>query len=278
MKQILVIEDDRRVAAALQLRFASRGHRTLVAQDAVVGAYQATHRQLDLIVLDISLPGGNGLDLARRLRGLPQTSAIPMIVVTGSKDPRMREKAMELNMAGLLEKPYDPAELLGLAEHAMNQVWRKAPANSAAARRSSGPGVATRSAEPGPGASAKKILIVEDDERIGKALALRLKSAGYATAQAHDALAGVSTAVQYQPDLILLDISMPAGNGFLIAERLQALLPRPVPTIFLTASKKPDFYDRAMRLGAAAYFEKPYAAEALLASIQRTLNEAAQPA
>jgi DNA-binding response OmpR family regulator len=120
----------------------------------------------------------------------------------------------------------------------------------------------------------KKILIVEDDERIAKALAVRLRAEGYNTAVALDALTGVSTAVRYQPDLTLLDISMPAGSGFTVAERLRELMPQPIPIIFLTASKKPDLFNRAIELGARGYFEKPFSAQALLSSIRRALGEA----
>jgi CheY-like chemotaxis protein len=68
-----------------------------------------------------------------------------------------------------------------------------------------------------------------------------------------------------------MDISMPAGNGFSVAEKIQTLIPTPTPIIFLTASKKPDFREKAEKLGAAGYFEKPYEAEELLGAIRQVL-------
>jgi DNA-binding response OmpR family regulator len=114
----------------------------------------------------------------------------------------------------------------------------------------------------------KKILIVEDDENIAKALAIRIKSRGYGVTIAPDALSGVETAVKIQPDLVLLDISMPAGDGFTVAERIQNLLPAQVPMIFLTASKKPGLREKAKELGAAAFFQKPYNSEVLIGAIE----------
>ncbi|MEY2530640.1 MAG: hypothetical protein QOI96_725 [Verrucomicrobiota bacterium] len=114
----------------------------------------------------------------------------------------------------------------------------------------------------------KKILIVEDDQNIAKALAIRLKSFGYEVTVARDALLGVSTAVKTHPDLVLLDISLPAGTGFTVADRIQELLPAATPFIFLTASKQPGLREKAKELGAAAFFEKPYDAEELLAAIE----------
>jgi DNA-binding response OmpR family regulator len=114
----------------------------------------------------------------------------------------------------------------------------------------------------------KKILIVEDDQNIAKALAIRLKAAGYEVTVAVDAVAGVAAALKIQPDLALLDISVPAGNGFTIAERIQELVITATPIIFLTASKQPGLRDVARKLGAAGFFEKPYDADELLEAIR----------
>jgi CheY-like chemotaxis protein len=84
----------------------------------------------------------------------------------------------------------------------------------------------------------KRVLIVEDDSKIGAALAVRLKNARYETLLAHDALSGVSTAVRSRPDLVLLDISMPAGSGFTVAERIQTLIPTATPSFFLPRAKR----------------------------------------
>jgi two-component system response regulator ArlR len=117
----------------------------------------------------------------------------------------------------------------------------------------------------------KKILIVEDDENIAKALSIRLKNVGYEVSVAPDALTGVENAVKKLPDLVLLDISLPAGSGFTVAERIQSLIPTSTPLIFLTASKKPGLREQARELGAAAFFQKPYEWDDLLGAIQLAL-------
>jgi DNA-binding response OmpR family regulator len=216
--------------------------------------------------LDISLPAGDGLEVAARLRDLPETGLIPIIFVTACKDPGLRSKAMDLGAAGLFEKPYDPEELLAVAGHALGEtsIFRRPPVRSPLEPKLPSP--------PSPTQTAKKILIVEDDRKIAMALALRLQAAGYETLIAGDAMAGVSTAVKSMPNLVLLDISMPAGNGFTVAERMKTALPIPVPVIFLTASKQPGFRDRARELGAVGYFEKPYEAEDLLAAVRQRIG------
>lgn len=121
----------------------------------------------------------------------------------------------------------------------------------------------------------KKILVVEDDRRIVTALKIRLQAEGYEVAAAYDGALAMSRAVEFQPDLVLLDISMPGGNGFMVAERLQSsVVTAGVPMIFLTASKKPGLLEQAVQLGAAQFIEKPYHAEDLLAAIADALGEA----
>lgn len=116
-----------------------------------------------------------------------------------------------------------------------------------------------------------KILLVEDDEKIVKAVSIRLKSQGYEVVTAFDAVMAMAKAMEHHPDLVLLDISMPGGNGFTVAERLQNSSLAGIPIIFLTASKEPGLRDRAKELGAVGYLEKPFETQELLAVIQQAL-------
>jgi DNA-binding response OmpR family regulator len=267
MKTVLIVEDDSKIVAALEIRFKAGGYRTLTAGDAASGLSKALQHQPDLILLDISLPAGDGLQLGERLKSQPETRRIPMIFVTANKDPDLRAKVMDLGAAGLFEKPYDAAELLAVAGHALGETstFRRPIANFTAVEENT-----SRQSKFG----LKKILIIEDDLKIAKALALRLEAAGYEATEAYDALTGVKTAVQLRPDLVLLDISIPAGDGFAVAERLRRLIPTPTPVIFLTASKQVGFRQRAEALGAAGYFEKPYHAEDLLNAVHERLSGA----
>lgn len=114
----------------------------------------------------------------------------------------------------------------------------------------------------------KKVMIVEDDKKIAMALSIRLKKYGYEVKAAHDAVVAVSHAREFKPDLILLDISMPGGDGFSLAERFNNLVDTAgIPIIFVTASKKYGLKEKAMAMGAAGFFEKPYDADALLGKV-----------
>jgi len=189
-----------------------------------------------------------------------ETSGTPIIFITASKNPELLEKVMILGAVGLFEKPFDTEKLLYSIERELNRM------DSLAERRSAAP-VDLKQDHREP----KQVLIIEDDEKIAMTLALRLKAAGYGATTAYDALTGLNAAINNPPALVLLDISMPAGDGFSVAERIQTLIPTPTPIIFLTASKKPDFREKAKKLGAAGYFEKPYEAEELFGAIRQAL-------
>lgn len=260
MKRILIVEDDQKIALALQVRLKANRYAVSVASDAIVGASLGRTLKPDLILLDISMPGGDGFQLAATFHNMPETMATPVIFITASKSPELLQKVMKLGAVGLFEKPFDTEKLLYSIERELNR------SDSLTVQKSAG-SAGLKQGHPEP----KQVLIIEDDQNLAMALSLRLKAAGYGTTTTYDALTGLNAAVSNPPALVLLDISMPAGNGFSVAEKIQTLIPTPTPIIFLTASKKPDFRERAKKLGAAGYFEKPYEAEELFGAIEQAL-------
>ncbi len=122
---------------------------------------------------------------------------------------------------------------------------------------------------------SKKLLLIEDDEMIVKALSVRLSKSGYDVTVAYDAVLAMTKAMDSRPDLILLDISMPGGNGFTVAERLRAsAITGQTPLIFMTASNQQGLREQARSLGATAFFEKPIDMTQLLGAIAKALEPA----
>ena len=118
----------------------------------------------------------------------------------------------------------------------------------------------------------KTVLLIEDDKKITLAIGIRLKAMGYDVASAADAVSAIAQARKSKPDVILLDINLPGGDGFLVAERLQSLLQTSAtPIIFITASKQSGLKERATELGAVAFLEKPFDATELADAIEMSL-------
>jgi DNA-binding response OmpR family regulator len=120
---------------------------------------------------------------------------------------------------------------------------------------------------------ASKILVVEDDQDIRQLLHLQLTAAGFGTAFATDAASALAVIRRERPDLILLDIGLPAGDGFVVMERLRALPEfEMVPLIVITARDQSEG-EKAVELGARSYFQKPFEADALVAEIKQALGQ-----
>jgi len=122
-------------------------------------------------------------------------------------------------------------------------------------------------------APKKKILIVDDERDIVKALTIRLQSSGYHTVVAFDGAQGVFMAHKERPHLIILDIRMPAGDGFSVAEKLkESKRMSRIPIIFVTGSPERNAEERSRELGARYFIKKPYDPEELLDAVRRALE------
>jgi CheY-like chemotaxis protein len=121
----------------------------------------------------------------------------------------------------------------------------------------------------------KTVLLIDDDNIFLLTIGVRLKSMGYTVCTAKDAASAVSVVRKTNPDVIVLDVSLPAGDGFLVAGRLQNLIvSAATPIIFITASEKPGLRERAMKLGAVAFLAKPFDATTLADAIESAMSPA----
>ena len=118
------------------------------------------------------------------------------------------------------------------------------------------------------------VLIVEDDNRISDAIGLRLRANRYHVSVAPNACEAVEQVLADTPDIVLMDINLPDGNGLVLAARMRVLRATvDVPIIFFTASRDPEYCARARALG-IRLLEKPFPATLLLDTIVGTLAEA----
>jgi two-component system KDP operon response regulator KdpE len=120
---------------------------------------------------------------------------------------------------------------------------------------------------------ASKILIVDDDPHLRRALKIRLRANDYETLQASDASSAIVVAGKEQPDLIILDLGLPAGDGFTVLKALRnSDSLRDIPVIMLSARHPQSNEERAFQEGATAYFQKPADDNEMLRVIRSTLR------
>jgi two-component system KDP operon response regulator KdpE len=117
-----------------------------------------------------------------------------------------------------------------------------------------------------------KILIIEDDQDLRRGLNIRLRANEYDTVFASDAVMALSIAKKEVPDLILLDLGLPGGDGFVVLERMKNIASLDcLPVIVITARDPATNEKRALDAGVEAFFQKPFDNDELMKAIQHAL-------
>jgi two-component system alkaline phosphatase synthesis response regulator PhoP len=118
-----------------------------------------------------------------------------------------------------------------------------------------------------------RILVVEDERNVAETLAERLTAAGYLVERAATVAQALERVAQQPPNLVLLDVGLPDGNGFELGRELRVRAPR-AAIIFLTAQANPEDRVRGLELGADDYVPKPFNFRELLLRVQNCLKRA----
>jgi two-component system OmpR family response regulator len=130
---------------------------------------------------------------------------------------------------------------------------------------------------PGAGLEPARVLVVDDEATIRDLLSGSLRFAGFEVVTAASGAEAVRAAACYRPDLILLDVMMPDGDGFEVARRLGAG-PRGMPVVFLTARDEVADRVAGLNLGADDYVTKPFSLDEVLARVRAVLSRTRQAA
>jgi two-component system KDP operon response regulator KdpE len=118
------------------------------------------------------------------------------------------------------------------------------------------------------------VLVVEDEPQMRKFVRIALESHDYRVLEASSAAEGIQQASMYSPDLVLLDLGLPDGDGMDVTRRLREW--SPVPILVISARGHEDSKVKALDEGADDYLTKPFGAAELLARIRVALRHAAR--
>jgi CheY-like chemotaxis protein len=118
--RILVADDDKTVSLQICGILRNHGHTPMPAFDTMQAMQMAMHAPYpDVVILDLSMPGGTGIQTLTRLKQSTRTIMIPIIVVSGTTDPRQIEEALALGAAAFLPKPVDATSLCAAVDAAL---------------------------------------------------------------------------------------------------------------------------------------------------------------
>lgn len=124
---ILVVDDDDRIRTLLSRFLADHGYRVSTADNAVEARARMNGLVFDLLVLDVMMPGENGLDLARSIRA---QSALPILMLTARAEIEDRLAGLQTGVDDYLTKPFDPRELLLRISSILRRVATPPPKNN----------------------------------------------------------------------------------------------------------------------------------------------------
>ncbi|MFO7655259.1 MAG: response regulator [Candidatus Krumholzibacteriia bacterium] len=127
--RVLLVDADPDVLTAACSALRAEGWAVVTALDAVQATRRALRESCDLVVLDLALPGGGAHAVAARLREHAQTAALPIVYLAENADTYDYERARELRVAKVLEKPVPAAVLTAALEGLVSCQVKRAQAN-----------------------------------------------------------------------------------------------------------------------------------------------------
>ncbi|HEX3656722.1 MAG TPA: response regulator [Pirellulales bacterium] len=277
---VLVADDDEQLVDVLRRRCQHLGLQVTTAHDGQAVLNAIDHCEPDLMILDVGMPNGSGLDLCRTLAASEHTRHMPIIILTGRKDEDTIRRCHDL-MAYYVPKCSDVwariapllGELLGISLPVSGPAR---PAGCSNLPKPAGCGqqpVALSSVPGREGNAGATVLCIDDDCELVQSLKLRLAAQGIAAWQATSGMEGYRSAFLHRPTAIVLDFEMSDGNGDYALRRLkESSYTRDIPVIVLTGLQGKAIERRMANLGATCFFNKPVAWEQLWGVLQLHLR------
>jgi DNA-binding response OmpR family regulator len=119
-----------------------------------------------------------------------------------------------------------------------------------------------------------KVLVVEDNREHLMALSIKLTTNGYDVVSAGDGVTAISTVKKEDPDAILLDLGLPAGDGFVVLERLRSMGHTVATPVIVVTARPPENNKReALKQGVSAFLQKPVRTDELLLALRKALHQ-----
>lgn len=254
MFKILAVEDNPAILDFYREFFTDAGFEVQTAEDAISAITKHQQFKSDLIILDLNIPAGGGMmvfdTLRRRLM-----DPVPIIFSTGK--PEMLPNLANIHNVAVVVKPTTPEALLA-------EVNKLLPKQSAQPLNPAPP--------PPPPAPAvrPKVLVVDDDITILQLYTEVLSKEGFEIQTAEDAIGAVTKFQDFKPDLVILDVDMPAGGGRKVFERLRIQFASPTPILFSTGS--PESVANLARNMNVSILKKPLTRELLVSTVKKLLK------
>ena len=252
---VLIVDDSLTVRMDLADAFEAAGLRPVLcssireAQDALAA------QNIDLVILDVLLPDGDGVELLKEIRANPATSELPILMLSSEADVKDRIRGLKTGANDYVGKPYDGAFVVARGRELLRPR----------AQEDTGPAAAEKAT----------ILVIDDSVTFREELRRALEQSGYGVITATSGEKGLRLAASRRPAALIVDGVMPGMDGATVIRRLRldAAL-RGLPCLLLTASDEQGAELRALDAGADAFVRKEEDMDVILARFAAMLRTA----
>ncbi|AXE32161.1 hypothetical protein DK842_20995 [Chromobacterium phragmitis] len=245
---VLIVDDSLTVRADLEEAFAERGIATISCSALADARAALAQRDIGLMVLDVMLPDGDGVDLLREVRATPAGAGLPVLMLSSEAQVRDRIRGMLTGSNDYVGKPYDRDRLVARAVQLLGEIGEPADA-------------------------APLVQVIDDSLTYREQLATLLREQGYQVALAHTGEEGLRAMESRRPAALVVDRVLPGIDGAAVVRKLRldpAL--RTVPCILLTGDDEDGAELSALDAGADAFVRKDGDAGMLLARLAAVLR------
>ena len=246
---VVIVDDSMTVRMDLQEAFEAAGFQTLTCVTAAAARIVFASMPMDVVVLDVLLPDGDGVELLKELRAAPATAATVVLMLSGEAEVADRIRGLRTGADEYVGKPYDALYVIAKARELL--------------RRRRGEGDAAR----------PTVLVIDDSATFRNVMRQALEDAGYAAATAGTGEDGLRLAAEVRPSAIIVDGMLPGIDGTTVIRRvrLDAAL-RGVPCLLLTGSGELSAELQALDAGADAFVHKDEEIPVILARLAAALR------
>jgi signal transduction histidine kinase/DNA-binding response OmpR family regulator len=251
-RRILYIEDNlSNLTLVERILDEQKNVEVIPAMQGTIGLQLAREHHPDLIVLDLHLPDLSGVEILRRLQAAADTREIPVVVLSADANQKQIDEVLEEGASDYVTKPLEVRQFLAvLAAHLVDG-----------------------DVPPRPEVHAARIMIVDDVQTNVSLLAMILRDWGYTNLiTTTDSAQAVQICLESRPDVLLLDLQMPAPDGYAVMEAVGQQQSTDLPILVLTAEITEEAEARARALGASDFLAKPFDFDDLRRKVNKLLQ------
>jgi CheY-like chemotaxis protein len=269
VKLILIADDDADLCYVLALRCKHLGLEVFRSPDAMHALLGAHRVKPDLFLLDINMPGCNGLTACEMLSANRELCEIPVIMMSGRSDDDTLRRCKQLGARFVSKGP----QLWEKLEPLIREALKLEPAAAPAPPPVDAKKVVGHAERPPSPKSRPKVLCVDDDPDVSQAIKVRLDGLGIEVLRAFSGMQGYWGCLDIKPDVVITDLTMPDGEGNYLLYRLKEHpLTKGIPVIVLTGQVNPAIRREMLSRGVDTYLKKPLVFEDLLEQLKRHID------